>query len=246
VFKLHQTIEYAKKHWPIVLGGLFGILVLYYLYKSIAGASSAGSSTATTATGSSDQLQALTTSASMQNAQLNAQVEVASYAANTQDNATAAGLQASLADTAAKLAVAQQSTSAGEVVALGSQQEAISIQQIQSNADVAKTNIQGETLKSLAVTAGQTQVAVQNAKNVVDLTALQNVNKQVGTLMQYSKHFGTDIQKIAPVIALETGQGSAAPSLAASNAKQGVASSTGATISAGASGISTILGALFA
>lgn len=239
---MQQTIEYAKKHWPLIVGGVFGLLVIYYLYKSFSASSSTASSTSL---GSSNQLQTATATADLQNAQLNAQMTIAGYSADVANNQTAANLQASLVQTAAQLSATQQQTSATEAVDISGQQAAVSIQQIQSDQAVKQTTIEGTTLLGLADTAGQTAVAVQQAKNVVDLAQIQDVNAQIGTLMKYSKHFGTDIQKIAPVIALETGQGGAAPSLADSNAKQGVASSTGATVSAVSSGIGAILSGLF-
>lgn len=234
--------EFAKKHWPILVGGLVGLFVLYYLYKRGQVAPAA----TTDLSGGAGAVQNLSAAASLQNAQLNAQVETAAYTANTQNNQIAAALQASLATTAAQLAATQQQTSAAEAVALGGQQtsielakvaagQAVDIQTLQSNENVARAQIESDTLTGIAQTEGQTMVQIEQAKQATALAQISNVNEQINAMFKGSKHFSTDIRAFAPIIALETGQGYAAPQLGAANAAAVAATSPGAVISAAGS-----------
>lgn len=239
--------EFLKKHWAAIAGSLVGILVIYYLYQSFSGGSaSTTSSSSPDLSGGATNALALSSAASLQNAQLNAGVETASYSADVANNQTAAALQASLADTAAKLSATNLQTTTAGAVALGAQDTTKTIQTLQSEQAVQQTQIEGSTLESLARTAGQTQVQVQQAKNQVALVVANNVNTQISNLATYSKHFGSDIQKIAPALLAETGQGSSAPGVEAGIAGQAIATGAPAVISAAAGGVSSILTGLFA
>ncbi len=77
-----------------------------------------------------------------------------------------------------------------------------------------------------------------NAQNIVA--------NQVMTLITAKKgNFNQNSRDIAPIVALETGQGSAGASIAQSNAGLAASTSTGSTIAKIGSGIGSILGGLF-
>lgn len=243
-----QATEFGKKHWQVIAGALVGILVLYYLYKTLSGASTSTPGSSTDISGGANSVQALSAAADLTNAQTNAGVEVASYSAQVADNQTQAQLQATLAQTAAQLDATNKQTQAAEVVDLGSQSTAVSLQSIQSGAQVEQTQIEGATLDTLARTAGQTAVQVQQAKNQVALAQLSDVASQVTQIQDNSKHASQDYAAFAPILALETGQGTAAAGIAAANSKTAVASSqaTASVASSVSSGIGSLLSGLFA
>ncbi len=249
---MHLSIQFAKQHWRAIGGSIVGLLVLYFLYEELSRQSAPAGTTATDLSGTANAVQSLSAAASLQNAQLNAQVETASYSANVANNQTAAQLQASLADTAAKLAATQQSTSAGLAVSLDQDATALSIQKVISDQAVSQTAIQGQTLVDLGQTAGQTQVQLAQVQAQVEQAQLSTVAKQIKNVQDYSKHAASDYSALAPVIAIETGQGYAAGQLASANTAQKIANSPGATVAgvgagvgSAAKGIGSLLTGLF-
>lgn len=240
------NLEFAKKHWHLLAGGLVAVLVLYYILKRGAAAASGGTGSTSLSTGGGGQVQALSAAASLQNAQVNAQVEMEAYAAGVQNNQIEAALAASLAQTKAQLEATNRQTDASVAIAQISGNTAVSTQQILSTADVAKTQIEGSTIVDVAHTNAAAAVAVNQAKANVELAQIVDVNSQIGSLMRYSKHFSQDIKAIAPVLAIETGQGTAGAQIAGSNAQENIAKSPANTIAAASSGIGTLLTGLFA
>jgi len=190
---LAVNIEFAKKHWAAIVGGVFGLLVLYYLYETLSSSSSSPASTSSTdLSGGATQALALSSAADLTNAQTNAQTEVAAYSADVANNQTAAQLQASLATTAAQLAATKQQTSATLAIQLGAQQTAlaqtkttvggaVNIQELQSQAAVDEEQIQGSTLTSLAKTAGQTQVQIAQAQEQIALSQISTQQEAIQT-----------------------------------------------------------------
>lgn len=228
----HVDISSAvKHHWKAIVGGLFGVLVLFFLLSKLKSGSSASSTGSTSAEG---QVLQYASAASLTNAQFNAQEVTAQLQASVATQGIAAGLQSDLAKTAAQLAATQQQTTAATAVALDTNRTAISLQTIKSEADLNKTAIEGQVVENLATQA-----------SAVKMQSLQVVQKQVNTILKYSKHTQADLQKFAPIIALETGQGSAASSIASTNAQVAVATSTGTQVAQVAGGITSVIGALF-
>lgn len=248
--------EFAKKHWQAVTASLVGLIVLYYVYHTFSKGSAAPASSSTTdLSGGAPQVTALASAASLQNAQLNSQVEIASYSAQTVNNKTQAALDASLADTAAKLAAAQAATAAGVTVALGSQATAVDLQKIvssehvttqslQSEQAIQTTKIQGDTYMALADTAAQSRVAVEQAKAAVDLAHLGLETHYLDTLASQHKLGGdsTGVSQIATTILTE-GQGG--PSAIAANQPTMVSNSAPAIIGAVSNGAKQVFSGLF-
>lgn len=224
-----MNTEWLKTHWYYIAGGLVGLFVLYEVISSLSGGSSSTASSPTDISGGANQLAALTASADLTNAQVNGQITTASYAADVANNQTAAALQLGEVQTAAQLDATNHQTNAAVDVALGTAADAVQVQSIVTSGQVQQTQIEGATLEHLATTAASVPLAQINA-----------VSKQVDNLMTYSKHFGTDIQAFAPVIAEETGQGSSAGSV-----KKAPGSTTAQNISAVSGGIGTVLAGLF-
>lgn len=233
------NIHAVKRHWPLIAGSLAGLFILYLLLKH---RGSAGSSAAV----SSSPNAGLQASADLANAQVNGQVAIAGYQASAQETAVAASLQASLAKTAAELSATNTRTAADVSIAANTNATqlaevqntnaaGVSTEQIRANAAVQQTAIQGATLSNLATTAASVKLAQTAA-----------VDRQIGTLLRYSKHFSQDIKAIAPTIALETGQGGAAPGIAGANAAENIAKSPASTISAIGGAAGSILQGLFA
>lgn len=233
-------IEAAKKHWPIIAGGIVAVLILYYILKNRSTAAAS-----TDISGGANAVQSLTAAASMQNAQLNAQTEVAAYSANVANSQVAANLQASLADTAGKVSVANTSTQATLATNLGAQSTMVSLQRILSATDISKTQIEGSTYTSLAKISGQNAVALQNAKNQVALSTIGMIGTQVSTIQKYSKHAASDYQAFAPIIAAESGQGGAAVGLSQAYTTQKIGTSAGSVIAASTPIATSLLTGLF-
>jgi hypothetical protein len=236
--------EWLKAHWYYIAGGLIGLFVVYEIIQGLSASGSGTSATSTDVSGGANQLQALQASADLTDAQVNGQVTTASYAANVADNQTAAALQLGEVQTAAEEDVTNQQTSAAERVALGTAADAVQAQDLVTQGQVQETEIEGNTLDTLASTAGETETNIAKIQASVPLAEIAETSSQVSNLMQYSKNFGSDIQKIAPVIAEETGQGSSAGSVkpSASTTQNPV---TTAAASGIGSGISSILSGLF-
>lgn len=224
------NIEFAKKHWPILTGGIVGLLLLFYLLRH----KSASASSSTDISGGAGQVQAISAAADLQNSQANSNITMAAYQAGVANNGIAAGLQSDLAKTAAQLAAAQTATASKTVVALDTNKTAVELQKVMADATVKQTTIQGQTLVALGSQAAYIKQRQQDY-----------VNNQVMNIMTHSKHFSTDIQNFTPTILAETGQGTSAVGVADANTRRAAATSPAATISA-ASGIASMLAGLFA
>lgn len=243
---MNQVLVYGKAHWKGLAGAFFGLLVLYYLYEKLAGGS--GASASSDVSGGGATIQGLSAAASLQNAQVNGQVEVAQI----QGAVAAAGIQASLANslelTRAQLEATNNQTAAGVAVALGQQATDITTQKLVSEQAVQQTAIQGATLDQLERTQGQTEVQIAGIQAAVSSQMIATVGKQIQTIQSYSKHASQDYKAIAPIIAIETGQGYVAPGIANANAATDIAKSPGATITAvgtAAKGVGSLLAGLF-
>lgn len=221
-----MNLAYLKSHWYYVAAGVFGLLVIYELFKHASGAASGSG-------GVSDagQVQALSAAADLTNAQVNGATTVAAYQASTANNQIAATLQADLAKTAAELDATNHQTDASVIINSQNVQGAVAAERLVTGAQVQETAIEGNTLTTLGA-----------QKEAVNLAITNNVAKQIDNLMTYSKHFSTDIQAFAPALAEETGQGTSAGSVKPTPQPSGAAQ----VISAASSGISAILGGLFA
>lgn len=204
--------------------------MLYSLYKRRSG-STAGSGMDLS---SSNTLQALNAQQQLENAQYNAQVETTQLQAQVATTQVNDALAATNTTVAAQQQVSDAQIAAELQATTGAQSTALAIQKLQSDQAVAQTAIEGEVIDNIAKIKGD-----------ILLAQVKNVNSQIQTLMKYSKHFGTDVQKIAPVIALETGQGGAAPGLASANASQAAATSPAAIVTAASGPLSALLTGLF-
>jgi hypothetical protein len=231
---MHLHLEFVKRHWRVLAYGFVGLLVLYVLYQRLKGPSS-GSGGGGDISGGANQVQALSAAASLQNSQVNGQIVVAQIQGQVQQTGIAAALQASLANTAAQLAATQQQTTAAEAVGLAQTSALVSIQKLQSDQAVAQTAIEGSTY-----------VALGAQREAVAMASLAQVKKQISNIQNFSKHAGTDYTKIAPLIALQLGQGEAAASLGASTAADSAAHSPAAVISSASGLFSGLMTGLFA
>lgn len=232
---------WLKDHWYYVVGGLLGLFIVYELVHSISGASGSTSSTATDISGGANQLQSLQAAADLTDAQTNAQITTASYAADVANNQTAAALQLGEVTTAAELDASNHSTQAsvdiaginegGQVqIATAQGADAVAAQQIVTNGQIQQTAIEGATIDTLGA-----------QKATVALQSISDVNSQIQNIQTYSKNASKDYAAIAPVLAEETGQGTTVGA-----AKPTPGSTTAQNVSAVAGGISSILGGLFA
>lgn len=229
---------WLKSHWIYIAGAFIGVFVLYEIFSSAA-SSSAGGSSATS--GSSDQEQSLQAAADLQDAQVNGQVETASYAADVQNNETAAALQLGEVQTAAELAATQGQTTAAVEENTTDVSGAVEAERLVTSGQVQQTQIEGSTLESIAKTAGSTQTQLAQIQNEVPLAQVADVNSQIQNIQTYSKNAKSDYAAIAPVLAEETGQGSTVGA-----AKPTAGSTTAQNITAGANGINKVLSGLFA
>lgn len=227
---------WLKQHWYYVAAAIVGILVLYEIVKSASGGATSSSST-TDLSGGGQQLQALTSAAAIQDAQTNATTTVAAYQASLQNNEAVLGAHVAETQIAAELAATQGTTQANENIQLGLGADAVTAQKIVTQGQVQQTQIEGATIDTLGAQSTS-----------VKLAQVKNVNTQITNLMTYSKHFGSDIQALAPALLAETGQGGAAPGVEAgvSKSNQVATSTTGAVIGAGVSGLTKIFSGLFA
>src|SRR4051812_49455184 len=105
---MNKVTVWIKSHKGLAIGGLLGLILLYYILKRAGG--SAASSGSPDLSGGGQQVQALTAAASLQNAQVNGQVEVAQLQSAVASNGIAASLQADLAKTAAQLDATNRQT----------------------------------------------------------------------------------------------------------------------------------------
>lgn len=233
-----MNTEFLKKHWHLIAAGLAGVLVLYYLLKTLGG-SSAGSTGSKTS--SSDQVQALNAAADLQNNQSNAQVAIAAYQAGVVNNQTIASLQAAQTHTAAELAATLHGQDTALAATENTNASVVELQHITSSAAVAQTVIEGETIAHIS----DSQIAAAEA---VKTTQLKTVANQIGVLMAHSKHFGTDIVKITPLLTSELGDttASVAASRTSSTDLNASAAKTGAIVGGVTSIASSLFGGLFA
>jgi hypothetical protein len=233
----------VKRH-PYAIGGtVVGLIVLWLLLRH---SSSGGSASSSSGPSPADlQLAQLNAGAGIQNSQIQAGVQVAQTQADVVNNQTAAALTASELTTAAQLQLGLHQQDVQFATAVTGDQTSVDLANIQANVDITKTQIQGNTIEDVAAIQGQTQVQIEQAQTAVALTQVQDVNSQISNLMKYSKHFSQDIKAIAPTIAFETGQGSAAPGVASAQAAENISKSPSAIIGAAAKGISGIAAALF-
>lgn len=198
-----MNTAWLKAHWYYGLAGVIGLLVLYKLLKAGGASSGAGA-----VDNGSAQQQGLVAAADLQNAQTNAVITSAAYAANVANNQTAAELQLGIVKTAAQLAATQQQTEAARQVDLAGIHAGVEMQSIVTSGQVQETAIIGKTYTDIArINAG------------VTTTMLNNVAKQVSTIQTYSKHASQDYAAIAPILAIETGQGGAAAAIGTANAQ---------------------------
>jgi hypothetical protein len=229
---------WLKAHWLWIVGIGLGLVVVYELLKSLGGGSSAPASAVPDVSGGANQLQALTSAADLQNAQVNGATTIAAYQAGTANTAIAAQLQATEVQTAAALEATNNQTEAAREIGLAGVDAGVQVEQIKANASVSQTAIEGNTITTL----GAQREAIANNQ-------INTVGGQINQILNHSKHASQDLTAFAPIIAEETGQGSTAGPLAQANASSRVASSTGATITAGATalqGLNSILSGLFA
>jgi hypothetical protein len=221
------NFDWLKAHWYYAVGGLIGVYVIYQIFASASG-SSGGSSDAST---SNSQLESYQAAADLQDAQVNGQVEVASYAANVQNNQTAAALQLGEVQTAAELSATQSETNAAVEANQADVTGTVEANQAVVNGQVAETNIEGQTIDTLG-----------SQKEAVSLATINGINQQIANVQEYSKNAGEDYGKLAPLIEAETGQAGAAAATAA--AIKGNQSTIAQNISAGGGAASSILSGL--
>jgi hypothetical protein len=238
-----MNLAWLKEHWYYVAAALVGVFVLYELVTSMGGSSSS-SAASPDVSGTANALQTYSAANDLQEAQVNGQVEVASYQADVANNQTAAALQLGEVQTAAELDATNTKTNAGvettrinDQTALGVNGQNVSgaeqIQQTVSDAAVAQTQIEGNTIEALGA-----------QKEAVNLAITRNVGQQISNIQEYSKNAGKDYGAIAPVLAEETGQGGSVG--AAKPVTSNAPSATAQAVNAGATGISAILAGLFA
>jgi hypothetical protein len=195
--------EWLKKHWYYLAGGLLGLIVLIDLLSSSSGSAS---SSGADVSGGAGQLAATDAAANLEDAQVNGQVEAASYQANVANNQTAAALQLGEVQTAAELDATNQQTTSTQAVDIALGTDSVEANAAVVNGQVAENNTDASALEKLAVTA-----------TVVPLAQLAAVAKQVNVIQTSSKDAGKDYAAFAPIIAEETGQGGSATGLAQAN-----------------------------
>lgn len=233
----------VKKH-PYAIGGtIVGLIILWLLLRNSSGGGSASSSSGPSP--ADLQLASINAGVGIQQAQIQAQTQVAQTTADVTNNQTQAALTASELTTAAQLQLGLHQQNTDVVMAVTGDQTSVDLANIAANADVTKTQIEGDTLTNIAGIQGQTQVSIAQAQTAVESQSLTQVNSQIGSLLKSSKHFNQDIAAIAPVIAEETGQGSSAVGIANANAQAKIGTSTAATIGAASKGVAGIAAALF-
>lgn len=226
------NIGFVKQHWVPITGSLVGLLVLYYLAKAFSGSKPAKSPDISGGDQSSLNLSA---AASLQNAQINGQVEVAQIQGQVQQAAVGAQLQASLAKTAAELQATNLQTTADVAKTSLFTNADIQKTSLLSTADVAKTQIEGQTITHLGDTAASVQLA-----------RINTVGKQVDMINTYAKNAGQSLTAAAPILLGELNLPSASSSASASKAATDAAKSPASTIGAIGGGISSILAGVFA
>lgn len=267
---LEGAKKFTKEHWALIVGGIVGLFVLYYLVEHLAASpASTSAASGTSLAGNTSNVDALGASADLANAQTNAAIETSQINGAVEDNQIAASLQSTAITTAAQLNAENAKTASDTAIALAGYssadaiakinagvavttngqdvQGAVDTQSLKTNQAIKTAQIEGSTLQNLADTSAATTLAVTESNNAVKQSEITDVNSQIGTLLQSSKHFGSDIQAIAPVFAIETGQGNDAGSLAASNAQTATAKAgaTASEVKTGGSLLSSVLGGLF-
>jgi hypothetical protein len=203
---LALNTEFVKKHWAILGGGLVGLFVLYYLFKSAGhGQSSSGDMS-----GAGTALQTMDAAASLQNAQTNSQITMSAYNAGVANNQIAASLQASLANTAAGAAVEQQRIGAQLVAATGEQQAQVTIQQVQSDAAIQQTQIASTTAIEQYHTMKDYGLGVAKLQSDVALGQVANQAAFQKGIISIAKYSNRKANNVATIISSLLGQGPAA------------------------------------
>lgn len=237
--------SFLKRNWYYLAAAAVGIFVIYELLSRSGGGSSSGSSGFVGASGQPiSDLQAGADVAASNN---NAQIVTAQIAGQVASNQAIAAMNASEAETNAKLQLGLAQTAAARDVSLATTsadvqktalttQGAVDIQSIVTGGAVQQTAIEANAITTVAAT----QASVAKAQ-------IDAVQKQITTLLTYSKHFGSDIKNAAPAFALELGQGYAAPGIASavvSGDAAKTASITGAISSFGSNLLKGLFGGL--
>jgi hypothetical protein len=240
---MEYDFGFVKRNWYYFVGGFVGLFVVYELIKA-AGSSSGSDNTDTSgfvnaSGGPVNQLQASADIAASGN---NAAIQTANYHAQVSDNAIAAELALGQTQAATQLAESLATTSATRDVALAQTtadvqktalvtQGAVDIQSIITGGEVKQTQIEGKTLTDISAQ----HIALQT--HMLDI-----VGSQIAQIQAHSKHASQDYTAIAPILAIETGQQSAAAATAAANAADRTAASAvkGTAIVAGASVINQL------
>lgn len=243
-----MNLAWLKAHKWYVAGGAVGLLILVYIIKNMQSSSAGtGAGASTDLSGGSSAVTNYDAAASLSNAQVNGQVEIAQVQAGVASQQVQAQLDATKVTTAAELAASLAKTSSDTAIALGSE-----------NAQVTETGIvtRGQVESQQIVTSGQVKQA-QIIGDTLDTLGAQNtavklaqtsvVAQQVQQIQDHSKHASQDYTAIAPILAIETGQPSAVAPTADANARSRVAGSTTAqvAIAGGTSIADSLLKGLF-
>lgn len=234
-----MNLAWLKTHKYYVLGGAVGLLVLVYIVKHMQAASSAGTGAGASTDLSSPGSSGVTSydaAASVQNAQVNGQVEIAQVQAGVASQQVSAQVQINKDTTTAELAASLAKTSSDTAIALGGEQAAVESQRIVTSGQVQQTRIVGNTLDTL----GAQHEAVLMAQTDI-------VGAQVKQIQEHSKHASQDYAAIAPILAIETGQPGAAVGTANANAtgKVAAAGTAQTAIKVGSSVLTDLIGGLF-
>jgi len=199
------NIQFVKDRWPLIVGGLVGLFILYYLLKKFS--HSGGSSSPDLSAQTSGNVLALSSAASLQNAQLNAQISQAQLQAGVATNQIAAQLQASLADTAGKVAVASKQIDSQTAIALGDQSSKVAIQQLISDQAVAQTQIVANTQVSHDQAVLDYGLGVAKLQAGVATQQLNNEKNFQDNLAFIAKYSNRKANNVATIISALEGQG---------------------------------------
>ena len=202
---MHFNFEIVKKHPYAIGGSLIAVFLLIYLYRKHAASASESSSTPSTVVSSPTDT-----------APNNTQIALAGIAAQTSQVQTAASLQASLAQTAASVAENKQNN-----------RTAVLQSEIQGQTAIGQTEIQTAGATDVAQIAANGAVAVQNAKNQVQLAQIAEQESFYKTLTK-TGHLGGSSTGVAQVLSAVYGQG---PQAIAANEPSAVANSPANIIS---------------
>jgi hypothetical protein len=204
-----MNLAWLKAHKYYVLGGLAGVLVLLYLMKRSA---NAATTPADLSNPGSSGVTSYDAAASLANANVNGQVEIAQVKAGVESQGIAASADVSKFTVASELAATENTNAANVAIALGKSADAVETQRIITSGQVESTAIVGRTIDTLGA---------QHAD--VEKQMLATVSAQVKQIQEHSKHASQDYAAIAPILAIESGQPAAAVGTANANAAGKVA-----------------------